>query len=212
MKHHTLMKYALGVCACLVVANAFSQVAQPEVVRVPKNPWLVDSPWPIYHANGARQAYTEFAGPSAGDSVVVQVLEGIKGGTSPWTYFSEPYPNGQRALLQSNATHYVKLLDGPNGPRVVSTYRIDKDWLRSFSYNHLQVKGNQFYTVDPKNNPRKHEYSRMLKLGDKDPSDPNSPLVLKKTFHFGQHGIGKTQHTAVNYRGEIIFASDNEKG
>ncbi|GMN11666.1 hypothetical protein MTsPCn9_28490 [Croceitalea sp. MTPC9] len=183
----------------------FGQVA-------PKNPWLADSPWPIYHTNSARQSYSEFAGPTDSDSVVVKILKGIKGGTSPWTYFSDPYPNGKRALLQSNATHFMKILNTKNGPRIISKFRIDKDWLTSFSYNHLQIKGNQWYTFDPKYNPRKNISTKLYKLGDKNPKNLYSQLELKKTFDFGDYGIGKTQHSGINYLGQIVFASDNGKG
>ena len=196
---------------CLPYSFSLASTAQ-DFQLPPKNPWHVESPWPIYHQNSARQSYTDLAGPTEDDSVVVKVLKNIKGGTSPWTYFSEPYPNGQRAMLQSNATHYTKILDSDSGPKVISKIKIDSDWLKSFSYTQLQIKGNQWYTFDPKENPEKDEHTRLFKIGDKNPKNPYSPLEVKKVLDFGDLGIGKTQHAGVNYLGQIVFASDNEKG
>ncbi|MEM1260652.1 MAG: hypothetical protein AAGH81_19160, partial [Bacteroidota bacterium] len=174
------------------------------------NPYLADSPWPIYHGNSARQSHSIYTGPTKEDWVEVKLLKGIKGGTSPWTYFTEKYPNGQRALLQSNATHFYKILDTKNGPRIVSKLKIDKDWLTSFGWNFLQTKGNVWYTYDPKYNPAKNQYTRLFKVEDKNKKDPYSSLVIKDTFNFST--MGKVQHFGVNYSGQIVFASDNDKG
>ncbi|MEM8928201.1 MAG: hypothetical protein AAGC45_08350 [Bacteroidota bacterium] len=174
------------------------------------NPYLADSPWPIYHGNSARQSHSIYTGPTKEDWVEVKLLKGIKGGTSPWTYFTEKYPNGQRALLQSNATHFYKILDTKNGPRIVSKLKIDKDWLTSFGWNFLQTKGNVWYTYDPKYNPAKNQYTRLFKVEDKNEKDPYSSLVIKDTFNFST--MGKVQHFGVNYSGQIVFASDNDKG
>ena len=184
---------------------SFSQTVDP-----PLNPYLANSPWPVYHGNSARQSYSVHAGPTDLDLVEVKVLKGIKGGTSPWTYFSEKYPNGQRAILQSNATHFYKILDTKDGPRIVSELKIDNDWLKSFGWNFLQTKGNVWYTYDPKYNPKKNQFTKLFRIEDKNKKNPYSPIEIKDTFSFGT--IGKVQHFGINYSGQIVFASDNDKG
>ncbi|MEM7513704.1 MAG: hypothetical protein AAF388_22450 [Bacteroidota bacterium] len=65
----------------------------------PVNPFLADSPWPIYHRNNYAQASTCYQGPVNGDNIRIKYKSQIKGGTSPWVYFSEKYPNGERVPL-----------------------------------------------------------------------------------------------------------------
>ncbi|MGB3547428.1 MAG: hypothetical protein WBA17_10665 [Saprospiraceae bacterium] len=55
----------------------------------PLNNFLADSPWPIYHRNNYAQSSTCITGPQAGDSLVVRARTNIKGGSSPWLYFSD---------------------------------------------------------------------------------------------------------------------------
>ena len=180
---------------------------------VPRNPFLADSPWPTYHGNSYRQSYSDFAGPLDSEKATVKVLKGIKGGTSPWTYFSEKYPNGKRAILQSNATHFYKMVDDKQGIRIVSKVKIDSDWLKSFGWNFLQTKGNVWYTYDPKYNPKKGEYTRLFKIADAQPDNIYSKLVVQDTFSFKDIAKDKVQHFAINYSGQIAFYSgDNKKG
>ncbi len=190
----------------IVLHYSFSQSVEP-----PFNPYLANSPWPTYHGNSYRQANTIFAGPTNADEVTVKILKGIKGGTSPWTYLSEKYPNGQRVLLQSNATHFYKMIDDKQGLRIVSKLKIDGDWLKSFGWNLLQTKGNVWYTYDPKYNPKKGQTTKLFKITDAQPANPYSRLVVLDTFDFGDYGIKKVQHYGINYRGEIAFYSSNTK-
>lgn len=176
------------------------------------NPYLVDSPWPIYHGNNARQSYSEFAGPTNADNIEVKALKGIKGGTSPWTYFSEKYPDGKRVMLQSNATHFYKMIDGPNGPKIVAKVKIDSDWLKSFGWNFLQTKGKVWYVYDPKYNPSKDQYTRLFRIEDRNKKNRFSPLIVKDTFSFKGIHESKIQHFGINYSGQIVFVGDNDKG
>ncbi len=189
-----------------MVELSYSQHHEP-----PRNPYHADSPWPVYHGNSYRQAYSKFAGPTDEDKVTVNVLKGVKGGTSPWTYFSERYPNGQRVILQSNATHFYKMIDDAQGLRVISKIKIDNDWLRSFGWNLLQVKGNVWYTYDPKYNPEKGQWTKLFKITDAQPENPYSQLVVRDTFSFKGVVENKVQNFGINYRGEIAFYSGSIK-
>ncbi|MEM9077362.1 MAG: hypothetical protein AAGC43_09990 [Bacteroidota bacterium] len=186
-------------------------VGMAQNLEAPTNPYLADSPWPTYHGNSYRQSYSEFAGPTKSDEVKVKVLKGIKGGTSPWTYFSERYPDGKRAIIQSNATHFVKMIDDKQGLRIVSKLKIDNDWLKSFGWNFLQTKGNVWYTYDPKYNPKKGEYTRLFKIKDVQPDNVYSRLTVQDTFSFKDIAQDKVQHFGINYKGQIAFYSGSAK-
>lgn len=183
-----------------------------ETNKVPKNNFLANSPWPTYHGDNYRQSSTYIKGPTKGDKIELKILKKIKGGTSPWTYLSDKYPNGKRVLLQSNATHFYKIIDDNNGLRIIAKQKIDGDWLKSFGWNMLQTKGNVWYTYDPKYNPKRNQYTRLFKITDVNPKNPYSRIQVVDTFSFKNTKIGKVQHYGINYNGQIVFASDNDKG
>ncbi|QCX01567.1 hypothetical protein FGM00_16160 [Aggregatimonas sangjinii] len=203
----TVIGLSLILLSSLSAQNGTSVVEMP-----PKNPHLPDSPWPTYHRNNYRQASTQYPGPVNATEYEIKVLKGIKGGTSCWTNLTDTYPDGQRLLLLSNSTHVYKVADDDKGLRIVAKQRIDKDWLKSFGWNYLQGKDHSWFTYDPKYDPKKKEYTRLFRLEDAVRNDPYSDIVVKDTFNFGKYDINKVQHYGMNYSGQIVFASDNDKG
>jgi hypothetical protein len=179
-------------------------------LQAPDNPYFSNVEWPTYHHDNYRQASTCFAGPRNGDKIKLKLLKNLKGGTSCWTYLTEPYKNGKRVILQSNSTHFYKIEETDNGFEIIDKFEIDKDFMKSFSWNFLLAKNNIWYTYDPKFNPAKKEFSTIFKLSDDFPKNPQSKIKLDKSFSFGD--LGKVQFFGLNYRGEIMFYSDNDKG
>ncbi len=177
----------------------------------PNNPFLADSPWPIYHRNNYAQASTCITGPLPGDSLQIKTKTEIQGGTSPWVYLSDAYPGGQRALLYSNATHVFKLID--EGDRIVAadSLRIDFDPIASFGWNFLLTKDRNWYTYDPKYDPETGQSTKLIKLTDADPNDPYSEIIELDRFDFGSYDINRVQHFSLNYRGQIVFNSENDE-
>ena len=176
----------------------------------PINPFLADSPWPIYHRNNYAQASTCYPGPVNGDNIRIKYKSQIKGGTSPWVYFSEKYPNGERVLLYSNSTHVFKLIDDGNTLITVDSLRIDFDAFTSFGWNFLLAKDKTWFTYDPKYDPEQNQFTKLIKLGDVDPQDSRSEIQKVGEVSFGDFGINKVQHFSMNYRGQIVFNSDND--
>ncbi len=196
----------------LVVLFQVRTFSQDFNISVPKNEFLANSPWPTYHGDSYRQSSTLIKGPTSDDKIKIKILKNIKGGTSPWTYLSEKYPNGKRVLLQSNATHFYKIADIDGELRIVAKQKIDDDWLKSYGWNMLQTKGNVWYTYDPKFDPKKNKFTKLFKIKDIDPNDPYSEIKIVDTFNFGDYNIGKVQNYGINYSGQIVFASDNNNG
>ncbi|MEO1627843.1 MAG: hypothetical protein AAFV25_22030, partial [Bacteroidota bacterium] len=177
----------------------------------PVNPFLADSPWPIYHRNNYAQSSTCFKGPVDGDRIRTVLKGEIQGGTSPWVYLSEPYPNGQRALLYSNSTHVFKMVDRGEEIVTADSLRIDFDPVRSFGWNFLLAKNKIWFTYDPKYNPDNGQFTRLFKLTDRDTTDIFSDIITLDTFDFGAVGINRVQHFSINYSGQIVFNSDNNE-
>jgi hypothetical protein len=79
---------------------------------------------------------------------VIKSKVNLVGGTSPWMYISEPYPNGKRAMYYSNATYVYKLVD--NGTSIVTadSLRIDFN-LVDFGWNFLITNNKTWFNCDP---------------------------------------------------------------
>lgn len=173
----------------------------------PLNPWLADSPYPIYHRNNYVQASSCLPGITATDSVVIKSRTNITGGPSPWIYFSDVYPSGDRAILYSNLNFVFKFVDNGTDIITVDSLRIDFD-PNTNGYNHLLTKNNIWFTYDNAFNPAQNKYSRLFKLTDADPTNVYSPIIAVDTLDFGDFGIPKVSMYSLNYNGEIVFYSD----
>ncbi|MEM7574990.1 MAG: T9SS type A sorting domain-containing protein [Bacteroidota bacterium] len=177
----------------------------------PLNPFLAESPWPIYHRNNYAQSSTCLRGPEAGDSLRVIAKTGIQGSTSPWTYLSDSYPNGERVLIQSNATHFFKITDQGGQLETVDSIRIDFDPITSFGWNFLQLPDKVWFTYDSKYEPENNRYPSLYRIEDVDSSDPYSPLEVVDTFSFQELPVGVVQHFSINYAGQITFVSNENE-
>ena len=205
-----LVRYAAALLGiCLVSSVAYAQADCPG--EPPANPALADSPYPVYHRNSYAQASTCLGGPRPGDSLSVTLRRDITGGTSPWVYLSEAYPDGRRALLYSNSTHVFKFLDeGDGGLVAVDSVRLDFNTLASNGYNHLLGRGNRWYSYEPTYEPSRGKYSQLFRFGDVDLADPYSAIEAKDTFDFGDYGINRVNMYNLNYEGQIVWYSEED--
>ena len=176
----------------------------------PLNTFLADSPWPTYHRNNYAQASTCLRGPEPGDSLRIVSRTNIQGGTSPWVYLTDRYSSGERALIQSNATHIFKFIDDGEQITAVDSLRIDFDPITSFGWNFLLTNNQVWFTYDPKYDPEENEFTRLFKIMDREADNPYSELQLVDTFSFGPLGINRIQQFNMNFRGEIVFNSEND--
>lgn len=176
----------------------------------PLNPWLADSPYPIYHRNSYGQASTCLPGLLPGDEISIKMRRDITGGTSPWIYLSETYPSGDRAILYSNSTHVFKFVDDGSNLVAVDSFRLDFNTLSSNGYNHLLSKNRIWFSYEPSVNPDNNKYSQLFKFSDADVNDPYSDIVVLDTFDFGNYGINRVNMYTLNYDGQIIWYSEKD--
>ncbi|MEM1322524.1 MAG: T9SS type A sorting domain-containing protein [Bacteroidota bacterium] len=177
----------------------------------PSNPYLADTPWPLFHRNNYAQASSCITGPLPGDSLIIKSKTNIRGGTSPWVYLSDQYPNGERVLLYSNSSFVFKFIDDGEQIITIDSLRIDFDVFTSFGWNFLLTNDKIWYTYDPKYDPAEGESTRLFKLSDEDTDDPYSDIVVLDTFDFGDYDINRVQHYTISYDGHIVFHSDNNE-
>ena len=200
------VRILIFIFTCLSLVSEAQTIFCPD--DPPINPWLADSPYPIYHRNNYAQASTCIPGPTATDSLIIKAKTGLLGSTSPWVYLSDKYPNGKRAMYYSNATHIYKLIDEEDAIVTIDSMRIDFDFISSFGWNMLLTKNKIWFTYDPKYNPGNNQYTRLFKLTDADTSDIYSDIVILDTLDFGDYGIEKVNNYSLNYDGQIVFTSD----
>lgn len=174
----------------------------------PLNPFLATSPWPVFHRNNYAQSSTCMPGPSINDSLYVISRAGIQGGTSPWVYLSEFYPDSSRALLFANATHAYKFVDTGNQLIVADSIQLSFDPVNSFLWAHIIAYNGDWFINDSRYNPHFNLYSRIFRIRDSNPDNVFSSLQNNETFNFGTHGINKVNHISLNYLGQIVFNSD----
>jgi hypothetical protein len=176
----------------------------------PLNPWLADSPYPIYHRNSYAQASSCIEGIQPNDSISIKMRRDITGGTSPWIYLSDEYPNGERTILYSNSTHVFKFIDNGTDLVAIDSLRLDFNTLRSNGYNHLLTKNKIWFSYEPTYNPANNKYSELFKFSDADTTNPYSPIVALDTLNFGDYGINRVNMYNLNYNGEIVWYSEED--
>ncbi|MEO1627166.1 MAG: T9SS type A sorting domain-containing protein [Bacteroidota bacterium] len=176
----------------------------------PSNPWLADSPYPIYHRNSYCQASTCLEGIRPGDRIDIKLRTDITGSTSPWIYLSEKYPNGERTILYSNSTHIFKFIDNGTTLLAVDSLRLDFNTLTSNGYNHMLSKDRIWFSYEPTYDPDDNEYSQLFKFSDADVNDPYSEIVALDTFDFGDYGINRVNMYNLNYDGHIVWYSERD--
>lgn len=197
--HEPSAKEALKPEATYQSSNHLQQKSQG-TTEVPANPYLGDSPWPIFHRNAYAQASTPLRGPEPGDTFTVDVLHTDIGGPSPWTLLSESYADGTRVIWGGTTTHVFKAVARGDQFELVDSYRIDRNRF-SFHWNLAILKGNKVIVADRGRN-------RYYKFADADPKDWRSKIVLEDTFEIPESIPGSAGHFSLSYDGWIIFVTD----
>ena len=175
----------------------------------PPNSFLAESPYPIFHRNSYAQSSTCLPGPEGTDEIAIKTRTNITGGTSPWIYFTDKYPDGQRAILYANMTHGFKFVDTDTGIVTVDSVQIDADFTTAH-FNFLQSRNKTWFVHDTRYQPRRNKYSLIHKIVDVNPNDPFSKIKIEKTYDFADIRINRVAFANIAYDGNIICTSDND--
>lgn len=195
----------------ILLASAIQLYSQTQTCSFvpPKNQYLADSPYPIFHGSGYCQSSVCLRGPETTDSLYIKTRTNIAGGTSPWIYFTDTYPDGKRAILYANSNYGFKFLDTDTGIVTVDSIQIDMDPLTN-GYNFLQTRNKVWYIYNGEYDPAKNRYSEIYRIEDVNPNDPYSKLKRSATYNFGTIGLNRVYFSNIAYDGNIIFTSDND--
>ena len=179
--------------------------AEP-VGAAPRNPFAADSPWPQFHRNAYAQASTPYPGPVASDEIEVQTVtlprRFRRGGAPTQMHLSERYPDGSRTAWSTNLFGVVKARIRGDSFEFAGGYKMaDRVIGGTVPWNMQLGRGNIAFVPDTANRS-------IIKVGDRDPGDPMSPLELKDTFELPASIPGKATTINLTFDGWLIFATD----
>ena len=213
---------AAGALGSLTYPMALAQVqraaqesnATPATARMPaeplgappRNPFAANSPWPQFHRNAYAQGSTPYPGPTAADTIEVQTAplsrEFRRGGAPTQMHLSEVYPDGSRTAWSANLFGVVKARIKGDQFEFVGGYKMGNRVIGgTIPWNMQLGRGNIAFVPDTANRS-------IIKVGDRDLSDPMSPLELKGTFKLPDSIPGKATTINLTFDGWLIFATD----
>ncbi|MBX2875207.1 MAG: T9SS type A sorting domain-containing protein [Saprospiraceae bacterium] len=188
MKCLILLKSAL-----LVVILSFGQL-NGQVP--PRNPYLIDSPFPFVHQNNYRQGYSQL--PALGlDAIEIRLATPPDGRVSPWLLLSERYPDGSRTIWGCSSTHIWKAQADENGLNIVRDRRIDTQ-LSDRSWSFLMLPNGRVLTSDD---------NLLLLYREANPNNPTSPILLEREVAMPPE-LGAPVKLNRMYDGNITFATN----
>lgn len=178
----------------------------------PGNPYLADSPWPMWHRNSYAQASTPLDAPTAADASAGRMTKAFVplptagatdlGGGSPWSQISTRYPDGSRAVWQSNQTQVWKLVEKGATFKLADNYVLDARGSVTNPHWAVLLLANGHVLVSDA------DKGRIYELAD-NPSDPMSEITLLRTYTIDQSRTpGRLIKYAVSYDGFIIYLTD----
>lgn len=188
---------------CALPLAAPSQSQSVERSTFPKNPYLADSNWPLFHRNGAAQASGDLKSLRPEDRIQFERFDNPAKGTAPWTVLAEPYSDGSQAVISNTQKGVIKwLIDGSAFKQVsyldLPRGRFDFDWnVAVLSNGEIPVTSISRNTI--------------YLLRDERPDCPSCKLVIGRTIQVSET-IGKlTIHFTISYDGHILILLEDNK-
>ncbi len=202
---------SFGIAACSLqprdpvdaqVSNALQTTPASRLTHLepPRNSFLADSPWPIFHRNTYAQASSALRGPEPGDRFNVQFRVTPKNIGSPWTVLGERYGSGERPVYGSSSTHLFKGLVLNDRFEIVDGIEVNPNPL-ALNWNLLVIAGNRVILPD-------RDRRRFLKFADRAAGVANSPMRLEAEFKLPEALRGKAGALTLSYDGKLIFVTD----
>ena len=187
----------------LLSSGAPAQTALDRAGEAPPNPHAAGTVWGQFHRNGYAQAATTQRGPEPGDDFELQYLRVPgRGGTPTQMHVSEAYPDGSRTAWSTTLTHIVKARVKGETFELADAYEITEralDW--NIHWNMQLGRGNKAYVPAPKDRA-------ILRLGEANPADPMSPIVLEDRFVLPGEIRGAATVINLTYDGWLVFVTD----
>lgn len=209
------LSHRSGACPALLVALILAigmggrhAAAEPDgnhPDRLPRNPHLAASTWPIYHANNNASASVLNTPPV--DPVGVQTVDNLthrrfgRGNVSPWTVLRAPLPNGTQVVLTTSV----------NG---VGKYVIEQGRLRGVHFLPLERQFTDFdwgilVMADGSALVTEKQHNRFAIVGDERDDEVLSPLTVRRRIPIDLDRFGRlTAHFTMSYDGTIIALTE----
>jgi hypothetical protein len=197
------MKIAAFVFSLLIATSpAIAQSDLDRAAEAPLNPYAAQSPWGQFHRNAYAQASTPLRGLEPGEQIEVQYLPLPRwGGTPTQMHISERYPDGSRTVWSTTLTSLVKARVKGDQFTFAAGYRFERSLLNFNIHWNMQLgRGNKAFVPDPNNRA-------ILRMGERNPSDPMSEIVLEDRFVLPEQIQGKPTVLNLSFDGWVIFVT-----
>lgn len=194
---------ALVIVSCTMPHAASAQTPLDMEGEAPANPFAAGDVWGQFHRNGYAQASTTGRGPEPGDAMDVQYIHlPGRGGAPTQMHISDAYPDGSRTAWSTNLTHLFKVHVDGDRFELVDAFEITPralDW--NIHWNMQLAVGNTAFVPSP--NTRE-----ILKFGEADDTDPNSPIVLEGRYALPPEVKGEPVVLNLSYDSWVIYVTD----
>ena len=220
----------LKTCMMLAFSIGVSAAELP-----PRHPYLADSVNPLGHGDAAQQDSVSVSGPvNPGAMVARELIQYAPSGPAQFgAYTSGPYPNGSRVFWANGLDRIVKI--DFDTFEILSTYWFDdvKRWTEDEADSAIQYfnKSKQgigsvwrafqeasklkelsgVYTVLDVDNTYfiADKYGTVTAYGDKNPMDPASSIVAKRSFSLPAGVTGYTVGMNMTYDGWLVVPTEH---
>jgi hypothetical protein len=162
----------------------------------PRNPFLADTPYPIFHADSWASDVQALRGPEPGDRLEVGFVP--TAGASSWIQFGPRYADGSRPIWGGTMRSVFKLV-----ARGAAFYKADEVEIRGKSISDCFVpRDGRYVTCD-------RDGRRILIFADADPGKPASKIRLAREFPLPAATPGKFVHMTLSHDGWIVWLTDD---
>lgn len=177
---------------------------------VPTNIFLADSHWPISHANPYAQASTAQPGPTkTSEDYKYGFKEGAPGMIT--MVISGPYGDGSRVVWGADVTSITKFKD--TGDRLQIIDRYEKQNLVISELLSSSAISGAYTFVDANHQFYVPQRQVINVFGDAIVGDPNSPIVLLRTYELPIHLLIDPNELIVGlnmlYDGHLVYVTQN---
>lgn len=170
--------------------------------RPPRNPFLAQSNWPIFHADTYASASSLIAPGPVQEAQIIRSLGAV--GVSPWTVFGPRYADGSQPVLTTPNGGVAKYLVTNEELRAIDFLPLDRN-LNDFDWALLALASGQAVVTERRNN-------RIVLVGDAVPGNPRSPLAVQRRIDIDRAQYGSLlAHLSLAFDGTLIALTDQNR-
>lgn len=177
-----------------------------DTAAAPRNPFLAQSSWPIFHANTYATASARIGPGPVREAQVIGSLTSLLAPVyvSPWTLLGPLYSDGSQPVLTTPNNGVAKYLVDGDSFRAIDFLPLDRDVL-DFDWAIFLLANGQAVVSERRNNA-------ITLVGDVRADDPTSPLEIKRRIPIDRGRYGSLlAHHSLAFDGTLIALTEANK-